>query len=61
MGRFSARAVARELVKQGMSSDRVAHQAYGETRPVAPNRKPDSTDDAAGRAKNRRVEAVIPN
>jgi OmpA-OmpF porin, OOP family len=37
------------------------HEAFGETRPVAPNRKPDGTDDPAGLAKNRRVEAVIPN
>ena len=54
-------AVAAEMVKQGMKADRVTVQAYGETRPVAPNRKPDGTDDPAGRAKNRRVEAVIPN
>jgi outer membrane protein OmpA-like peptidoglycan-associated protein len=31
----------------------------GETRPIAPNSKPDGTDDAAGRQRNRRVEVVI--
>jgi outer membrane protein OmpA-like peptidoglycan-associated protein len=54
-------AVAAELVKQGMQADRIATQAFGETRPVAPNRNPDGTDNPVGRAKNRRVEAVIPN
>ncbi|HXT20353.1 MAG TPA: OmpA family protein [Thermoanaerobaculia bacterium] len=32
---------------------------YGESHPVAPNAKPDGSDDPAGRAKNRRVEVVI--
>ena len=54
-------AVAAEMVKQGMQADRVTTQAFGETRPLAPNRNPDGTDDPVGRAKNRRVEAVIPN
>lgn len=54
-------AVARELIKQGMRSDRISVEAYGESRPIAPNRKPDGTDDPAGRARNRRVEAIIRN
>jgi outer membrane protein OmpA-like peptidoglycan-associated protein len=54
-------AVAAEMVKQGMQADRVTTQAFGETRPVAPNRNADGTDNPVGRAKNRRVEAVIPN
>jgi outer membrane protein OmpA-like peptidoglycan-associated protein len=54
-------AVAKEMIKQGVRTDRVSVEAYGETRPVASNRKPDGTDDPAGRAKNRRVEAVIRN
>jgi outer membrane protein OmpA-like peptidoglycan-associated protein len=61
LSRRRAEAVARELIKEGVRSDRVTHEAFGETRPVAPNRKPDGTDDPGGRAKNRRVEAVIPN
>ncbi len=32
---------------------------YGESKPLAPNAKPDGSDDPAGRAKNRRVEVVI--
>ncbi|HXO21492.1 MAG TPA: OmpA family protein [Thermoanaerobaculia bacterium] len=46
----------------------VAHRAlpaatstkgWGKRRPVAPNAKPDGTDDPAGRQKNRRVEVVL--
>jgi outer membrane protein OmpA-like peptidoglycan-associated protein len=33
-------------------------KGYGKTRPVAPNKKPDGSDDPAGRQKNRRVEVV---
>jgi outer membrane protein OmpA-like peptidoglycan-associated protein len=32
----------------------------GESEPIAPNSRPDGSDDPAGRAKNRRVEIVIP-
>ena len=31
-----------------------------ETAPIAPNAKADGTDDPAGRAKNRRVEVILP-
>jgi outer membrane protein OmpA-like peptidoglycan-associated protein len=34
-------------------------KGYGKTRPVAPNTRPDGSDDPAGRQKNRRVEVVI--
>ena len=54
-------AVAKELAGRGVPASRISIEAFGETRPVAPNRKPDGTDDPAGRAKNRRVEAVILN
>jgi outer membrane protein OmpA-like peptidoglycan-associated protein len=54
-------AVAKELAGRGVPVSRISIEAFGETRPVAPNRKPDGTDDPAGRAKNRRVEAVILN
>lgn len=33
----------------------------GEAEPVAPNARPDGSDDPAGRARNRRVELVLPN
>jgi OOP family OmpA-OmpF porin len=61
LSRRRAETVARELIGQGVRRDRVTVEAYGESRPIAPNRKPDGTDDPAGRAKNRRVEAVIRN
>ena len=32
---------------------------FGATRPVAPNTKPDGSDDPDGRQKNRRVELII--
>ncbi len=34
-------------------------KGYGKKRPVAPNAKPDGSDDPVGRQKNRRVEVVI--
>jgi outer membrane protein OmpA-like peptidoglycan-associated protein len=61
LSRRRAETVARELIGQGVRRERVKVEAFGETRPIAPNKKPDGTDDPAGRAKNRRVEAVIPN
>jgi outer membrane protein OmpA-like peptidoglycan-associated protein len=59
LSKSRADAVAKELAKQGLKPDRISVEAFGETRPVAPNRKADGTDDTAGRAKNRRVEAII--
>lgn len=32
---------------------------YGETQPVAPNAKPDGSDDPTGRTQNRRVEVIV--
>jgi outer membrane protein OmpA-like peptidoglycan-associated protein len=61
LSRHRAETVARELIGQGVRRERVTVEAYGESRPIAPNKKPDGTDDPAGRAKNRRVEAVIRN
>jgi outer membrane protein OmpA-like peptidoglycan-associated protein len=37
---------------------RVTRTSGGKKRPVAPNAKPDGTDDPDGRQKNRRVEIV---
>jgi OOP family OmpA-OmpF porin len=61
LSRRRAETVARELFGQGVRRDRITVEGYGESRPIAPNRKPDGTDDPAGRARNRRVEAVIRN
>lgn len=38
---------------------RLGTKGLGELKPVAPNAKPDGTDDAEGRQKNRRVEVII--
>jgi chemotaxis protein MotB len=45
--------VLRYLVAQGVPSNMLSAQGFGDSRPVASN------DTAAGRAKNRRVEIVI--
>jgi outer membrane protein OmpA-like peptidoglycan-associated protein len=38
---------------------RMSTRGLGETKPVAPNAKPDGKDDPEGRQKNRRVEIVV--
>jgi outer membrane protein OmpA-like peptidoglycan-associated protein len=40
---------------EGIDRSRMKVQGYGETQPVAPNTKPDGSDNPAGRKKNRRV------
>lgn len=55
-----ADAVKSWLTANGVPSARLQATGFGEADPVAPNQKPDGTDDADGRAKNRRVEAIIP-
>ncbi len=42
-----------------LSSTAVEMVGYGETRPRAPNKKPDGTDNPEGRASNRRVEIIV--
>ena len=52
-----ARSVADRL---GSAAGRaLGAEGFGETRPVAPNARPDGTDDPEGRQKNRRVEIRI--
>lgn len=41
--------------KGGIDRSRLKATGYGETKPAAPNTKPDGSDDPEGRAKNRRV------
>jgi outer membrane protein OmpA-like peptidoglycan-associated protein len=43
----------------GVSASRITTRGWGETKPVAPNTKPDGSDDPAGRQKNRRVDITI--
>lgn len=54
-----ARAVRDWLVERGAIPARTPAVGYGESHPVAPNAKPDGSDDPEGRAKNRRVELVV--
>ena len=41
------------------TTTRFEARGFAETRPVAPNTRPDGTDDAEGRRKNRRVEIIV--
>jgi OOP family OmpA-OmpF porin len=59
LSRRRAEAVAQELVARGVQRDRLAAEGLGKQRPVAPNTLPDGKDNPAGRALNRRVEAVV--
>ncbi|WP_315760916.1 OmpA family protein [Sphingomonas sp. Y38-1Y] len=57
-----AQAVADWLGQQvGVRTRGFEVSGKGESEPVAPNARPDGSDDPAGRAKNRRVELVVPN
>lgn len=51
-----AEAIVSYLASKGVSRSRLRAVGYGEGQPVAPNEKPDGTDDPEGRAKNRRTE-----
>jgi outer membrane protein OmpA-like peptidoglycan-associated protein len=56
-----ARRVAEALTAAGLAAQRILTQGFGETRPLAKEKKPDGSDDPEGRARNRRVEVVIAN
>ena len=43
----------------GVDGGRITTYGRGETRPAAPNAKPDGRDDPEGRQKNRRVEITL--
>ena len=45
--------------KGGLGSMTFATKGFGATQPVAPNQKPDGSDDPEGRQKNRRVEIIL--
>ncbi len=47
------------FARHGLGDLRFSSKGFAETRPVAPNTKPDGADDPEGRQKNRRVEIVI--
>ena len=55
-----ATAVATWLIAHGnLQPSRVRTRGWGKAKPIAPNTKPDGSDDLDGRAKNRRVEVVV--
>jgi outer membrane protein OmpA-like peptidoglycan-associated protein len=45
--------------KEGLKDVKFIVEGFGETKPVAPNTKPDGSDDPEGRQKNRRVEIIV--
>jgi outer membrane protein OmpA-like peptidoglycan-associated protein/tetratricopeptide (TPR) repeat protein len=45
--------------EKGIAKDRMVAKGYGKTMPVAPNTKPDGSDNPDGRAQNRRTEFKI--
>ena len=47
------------MVAHGIPPASVRTAGFGAAKPVAPNKKPDGSDDPAGRQKNRRVEITI--
>lgn len=53
--------IERALVFSGVRKERMVVKGLGESKPIAPNAKPDGTDDPEGRARNRRVEIIIEN
>jgi outer membrane protein OmpA-like peptidoglycan-associated protein len=50
--------VRRWLAAHGIAAA-MTIRGWGKTRPVAPNTKPNGTDDPDGRQKNRRVEITV--
>jgi len=54
-----AQAVVDYLIANGISLERLEAMGYGESMPVAPNRKEDGSDNPDGRALNRRTEFKI--
>jgi outer membrane protein OmpA-like peptidoglycan-associated protein len=54
-----AESVRDYFAKTEKLSVKFAAKGFGKTKPVAPNAKPDGSDDPEGRQKNRRVEIVL--
>ena len=47
------------LAKRGFIPASTPIKGYGKTRPIAPNKNPDGSDNPAGRQKNRRVVILV--
>jgi OmpA-OmpF porin, OOP family len=54
-----AESVVTYLVGKGIKIERLKAKGYGESKPVAPNDKPDGSDNPDGRAMNRRTDFKI--
>lgn len=54
-----AESVIEFLKENGVSADRLTAKGFGETKPIAPNKFEDGTDNPEGRAMNRRTEFTI--
>jgi outer membrane protein OmpA-like peptidoglycan-associated protein len=54
-----AESVMHEMEDLGIAPNRMKARGYGETKPIAPNTKPDGSDNPSGRRKNRRTEITI--
>ena len=54
-----ADSVKQWLVRDGVEGSRLTTRGWGRMKPVAPNTKPDGSDDPDGRQKNRRVEITV--
>lgn len=59
LSRWRAEAVKDELIFSGVPASRIEAAWYGESRPLAPNRQPDGSDNPEGRERNRRVEVLV--
>lgn len=57
--RARAEAVRDWLVERGVDEARIAVIAMGEQNPIRPNALPDGSENASGRAANRRVDIVV--
>ena len=47
------------IAKDGLTSIHFETEGFGARNPVAPNTKPDGSDNPDGRQKNRRVEIIV--
>jgi OOP family OmpA-OmpF porin len=54
-----AESVVAYLVSKGIRKEQLLAKGYGETQPIAPNSKPDGSDNPEGRELNRRTEFRI--
>ena len=54
-----AKSCVEYLIQHGIAANRLTYKGFGAKMPVAPNKKPDGSDNPEGRQKNRRTEFSI--